>query len=64
MHHVLTRPEDTTMVLFNQNCKFIVTLKHVPLLRTFTCIDLRVSLLNAESLKEIEQVVFAYCNLN
>ena len=58
MLHVLTRPYDTTMASFNQNGKFIVTLQLIQLLRKFTCKDLTVVLLNAASLKEIEQVVF------
>ena len=44
--------------------KIIATLKLIQLLRKFTCRHLRVSLLNAISLKEIEQVVFAYYNFN
>ena len=53
-----------TMALFNQKKEknFIVTLKLNQSLRKFICRKLRVSLLNAASLKEIEGVVFAYPN--
>ena len=45
-----------------RNGKFIVTLKLIQLLRKCICKDLGVLLLNAVSLKEIEQVVFVKLN--
>ena len=46
------------MASSSQLTKFLATLKLIQLLRKLTCGHLRASVLNAVSLKEIEQLVF------